>query len=138
MVRIDYTRRTLAQARRAPQWGRLIDTIHKAQEAAGYGGRQFGAAEMRHFGATLVGMPQETPYGGRVYWAERQEFEHSDGTVSVHYVVKAWDADNPANVDTIYSTPYEEYLVDPTPEQDDKAAQDAARRAAFQVGRVDE
>jgi hypothetical protein len=127
-------RYTLAQARRAPQWRRLIDTVHAAQAAAGYEGRQFGAAEMEHFGATLVGMPWEMPYSRRAFWAERQSNDHSDGTTTVHYVVKAWDADEAPKVETIWTTPYEEWMIDPTPEQDEAAALDALGRAAFQVG----
>lgn len=128
------TRRTVSQARRAPQWARLIDTIHKAQEDAGYAGRQFGADEMRFFGASLVGMPWEMPQGRRAYWVERQSNEHSDGSVSAVYVVKAWDASAPANVETIHRPDVAEYLTDPTAAEDEAAALDAVRRAAFQVG----
>lgn len=131
--------RTLAEARRAPQWQRFIDTLHKAQEAAGYDGRQFGKAEMQHFGALLVGMPQEAPRGRAVFWAERTVFEHGDGTESITYALKSWHAEDPANVDriadaTAHTTGYDGAGTVATPEWDAATALDFARRAAFQVG----
>jgi hypothetical protein len=124
-------RRTLAEAMRAPQWHRLIVTIHKAQEAAGFDGRHFGADEMRFFGETLVGMPWELPEAKRVYWTARQELVHSDGTRSVRYVVKCWDSETPAIVDTIAES---ESVWNPTEEEDAALLRDYAARAAFQVG----
>lgn len=123
--------RTLAQARRAPQWQRFIDSLHAAQERAGFAGRQFGTREMQSFGETLVGMPQEAPYGAAIYWAARQENEHSDGSVSVRYVLKVWRPAESAHVETIT----EDYLPEGfTPEDDAAMALDFARRAAFQIG----
>jgi hypothetical protein len=146
----DTTRRTLADARRAPQWQRLIDSIHKAQAAKGYAGRQFGEAEMGFFGSTLIGLPVEKPGRGytpraadfAAYWVERQETDHSDGTVSVRYVLKAVYGDDLANVHTIASSTDDateaEWAasVDPTPEWDAATALDFVRRAAFQTGRA--
>lgn len=146
----DTTRRTLAEARRSPQWQRLIDSIHSAQAAKGYAGRQFGEAEMRAFGATLIGMPVEkvghgyTPRAAdfAAYWVERQETEHNDGTTSVRYVLKAVYGDDLANVNTIADTltdgtPAEwAASVDPTPEWDAATALDYVRRAQFQAGRA--
>lgn len=152
MTTLDTTRRTLAQARRMPQWQRLIDSIHKAQEAKGYPGRQFGADEMRSFGETLIGKPAE--YIGRgytpraqdfaAYWVARQETDHSDGATSVRYVLKAVYGDDLANVHTITDSneamelrgePWET-CVDPSPEWEAATALDFIRRANNQAGRT--
>jgi hypothetical protein len=148
----DHTRRTLAQARRSPQWQRLIDSIHKAQAAKGYDGRQFGAAEMEHFGETLVGMPVERTVssyradtlaerraGFAAYWVARQVNNHSDETESVRYVLKAVYGDDLANVHTIaeetaHTTGYDGTGTVLTPEWDAVTALDFVRRAAFQTG----
>ncbi len=122
---------TLAQAHKVVQWERLIVTIHKAQEAANYAGRQFGADEMRFFGASLIGLPREMRHGNRVYWVERQTMEHSDHSESVSYALKVWDSSDAKNVETIERS---EPLFDPTPAEDQALALDFARRAAFQVG----
>ena len=135
-------RRTLAQARRAPQWQRLIDSIHKAQEAAGYAGRQFGEAEMQHFSAELVGMPQEVgAYRGQfaAYWVERTVFEHSDGTESITYALKCVYGDNLASVEriadaTAHTTGYDGAEPAATPEWEAATALDFINRAKFQTG----
>jgi len=139
---MDAKRRTLAQAKRSPQWQRLIDSIHKAQEAKGYPGRQFGAAEMRYFGATLIGMPAErvnwgtrNPQDFAAYWVERQAFDHSDGSQSVRYVLKVVYGNDLANVNTITQSDETESTFDPSPEWDATTALDFVRRAHSQTGR---
>jgi hypothetical protein len=138
----DTTRRTLAQARRAPQWQRLIDSIHKAQAAKGFEGRHFGAAEMESFGETLIGMPAEVgAYRGNfaAYWVARQDFEHSDGTHTVTYKLRAIYADDLADVQTIADASASDAYTDAetaayTPEWDAATALDFVRRARFQTG----
>jgi hypothetical protein len=135
----DTTRRTLAQVDRCPQWQRLIVSIHKAQEKKNYAGRQFGAAEMRHFGETLIGMPVEyvdrhspaKPEHFSAYWVARQTFTHSDGAESVTYALKAIYGDDLAEVYGIDRLD----LTDPTPAEDAAAALDYMRRANLQIGR---
>lgn len=124
--------RTLAQARRAPQWQRLIDSLSAAEMRAGFSGRQFGRREMESFRSRLVGMPWEAPFSAAVYWAERMENEHSDGSIDVLYVVKVWRPGESALTERIAEQwiPSEDY----TPQLDADTALDFARRAAFQVG----
>lgn len=134
----DTTRRTLAQAKRMPQWARLITSIHNAQEAKGYAGRQFGPAEMRHFGETLIGKPVERtdrhypakPEHFAAYWVARQTFTHSDGTEDVTYALKAVYGHDLADVRPIDR----QTLTDPTAAEDEALALDYVRRAAFQTG----
>lgn len=114
----DTDRHTLAQAKRMPQWQRLITTVHKAQEAAGYEGRQFGQAEMQHFGSTLIGKPVERVARGkvtefRVYWVERQ----TNGS-SVRYVLKSVGGGDLRNPETIV----DRFLEDPSAEDDEATA----------------
>ena len=108
----DVTRRRLLLARKSPQWQRLIDTIHKAQEARGYESRHFAPDVLESFGETLVGFPAEVPASaGRefaAYWVVRQVTSYayplrsSDrGSSSVRYVLKAVYADDLAHVHTI-------------------------------------
>lgn len=138
----DHQARTLAQARRMPQWQRLIDSIHKAQEAKGFAGRQFGADEMRFFGETLIGKPVEKVASGytpsakdfAAYWVARQETEHSDGSHSVRYVLKAVYGDNLAWVYTIAETEFSDESVNPTAEWDESTALEFVRRAQHQTG----
>ncbi|WP_162815527.1 hypothetical protein [Microbacterium arborescens] len=139
MPTLDTTRRTLSQVRRMPQWQRLIDSIHKAQEAAGYDGRHFGRAEMRAFGATLIGKPAEhVAYATRkpedfgAYWVERQTLTHSDDSVTVDYVLKAVYGDALERVETIAR----ESMHQPTPAQDAAMAADFAARAQAVAGRA--
>lgn len=126
----DTTLRTIAEARRAPQWARLIDSIHAAQEAQGYPGRQFGATEMQFFGASLVGMPESTPYAADTYWVERQSLEHSDGSVTVWHALKVVRGDALHKVDTIAR----EELHAPTPDQEQSARRDAIARIRSLAG----
>jgi hypothetical protein len=136
---IDVTRRTVAQARRAPQWQRLIDSVHAAQAAAGYAGRQWGAAEVEHFQETLIGMPYSTPYAAETYWVARTVFPHSDGTESVTYRIKVVRGDALERVDTIadavaHTTGYDGADTVSTPEWEAATALDMIRRAAFLAG----
>ncbi|WP_217181599.1 hypothetical protein [Streptomyces sp. AC495_CC817] len=146
MKSLDTARRTLAQARRMPQWQRLIDSIHKAQEAQGFPGRQFGADEMRFFGETLIGKPVEvntrdaaTPEAARrgfaAYWVARQVTDHRDGSQSVRYVLKAVYGDDLASVFTIAETDHSDDSVNPSPEWDAATALEFIRRANHQTGR---
>jgi hypothetical protein len=132
----DTTRRTLAQARRMPQWARLMYSIHNAQAAKGYAGRYFSAAEMKFFNETLIGKPVELvahtkdPRDFSAHWVARQVFENADGGVSVRYALKAVYGDNLANVNTLD----ELHLEDPTTAEDQAAAAEYVRRANFQTG----
>lgn len=130
------TRRTLAQAMRMPQWRRLIDSVHQAQAAQGFEGRQFGKDEMRFFGSSLIGKPvthvQKTADEFSAYWVERQELELSDGAHSVRYVLKAIYGDNLANVRTITMSPI---LMDPTPAADASTAAEFIARARNLAGK---
>lgn len=137
MDKLDTTRRTLAQVKRSPQWQRLIISIHNAQEAKGYEGRQFGADEMRFFGATLIGVPVEkvAPAGPKdfaAYWVERQSLEHSDESTSVRYVLKSVHGDDLA---TVYAIDESEWFA-PSGDMDQATALDFVRRANFQTGRA--
>lgn len=120
-----------------PQWQRLIDSIHKAQDAAGYDGRQFGPDEMRFFGASLIGKPVEriarskSPRDFGAYWVERQTLTHSDESVTVAYALKAVYGDALHKVETIAR----EELVSPTPAADAAMALDFVRRAHSVAGR---
>lgn len=141
MSTLDTARHTLAQARRMPQWQRLIDSIHKAQEAKGYDGRQFGKGEMSFFGETLIGKPAEVngPNGFAAYWVARQVTDHSDGSESVRYTLKAVYGDDLANVHTIKDTtedgtPFEDTL-NPSAEWDARKAREYIARASHQIGR---
>lgn len=136
---IDTTRRTLAQARRIPAWQRLIDSIHAAQAAKGYAGRQFGKDEMRAFGETLIGKPVEKvgamdkPENFAAYWVARQVFDHSDGSQSVRYVLKVVYGDNLANVHTIADARLSD-AEDAA--EDERTAREFIRRAQHQTGRA--
>lgn len=135
---LDTTRRTLSQAHKMPQWQRLIDSVHNAQGEASYRGRQFGLAEMRHFGATLIGKPVEHsdyPIKAKdfsVYWVERQSLTYSTGEIMVRYVLKAVYGDDLARVETLT----EQVLEDPSDKEDQGTAIEFVRRANFQVGRT--
>ncbi len=122
-----------------PQWQRLIDGIHAAQAAAGYDGRQFGADEMRFFGASLIGKPSERvdyrtrdPRDFDAYWVERQSLTHSDASVTVAYALKAVYGDALHKVETIAR----EELVSPTPAEDAAIALDFVKRAHSVAGRA--
>lgn len=136
-TKFDTTRHTLALAMRRPQWQRLITSIHKAQEAKGYDGRQFGKDEMRFFGARLIGTPVEKvarskdPREFECYWVERTSVEHSDETVSVRYTLKAVYGDDLANVHMIAES---EWFA-PSGDMDETTALDFVKRSHFQTGR---
>lgn len=139
----DTTRRTLAQARRIPAWQRLIDSIHKAQEAEGYAGRQFGADEMRFFAETLIGVPVEKVNPRTMdardfaaYWVARQVTDHSDGSQSVRYVLKVVYGDNLANVHTIADSGFGAESVNPSAGWEEATALDFVKRAHFQGERA--
>lgn len=99
------TSRTLSQSRRMPQWRRLIDSVHLAQTAQGFDGRQFDPEAMEFFQATLIGTPiehvRERADEFSVYWVERQELEHG-GSTTVRFVVKMVRGDNLAKVETVF------------------------------------
>lgn len=135
----DTTRRTLAQAKRMPQWQRLITTVHKAQEAQGYEGHEFGAAEMKHFDATLIGRPvttvvlsSSTKEEFECYWVERASFEHSDRTCSITYRLKAVYGTDLA---TVVKVDASEIMHNPTTEEDQATALEFVRRARTLAGR---
>lgn len=128
MTATDTTRRTVTEARRAPQWQRLIDSIHKAQEAKGYAGRMFGADEARFFGLTLIGMPSTR--SDAAYWVERHSLTHSDESITVAYMLKVVYYDNLAQPHTVA----EIMLEDTTPEQEAETATEYVARAGWQTG----
>lgn len=130
----DTTPRTLSQARRMPQWQRLIDSVHLAQAAQGFDGRQFDAKAVEFFRATLIGKPIEQVGAAAddfsVYWVERQELEHTD-SASVRYVVKMVRGDNLAKVETVS----DEILESPTADEDRHAALEFIQRARKLAGK---
>jgi hypothetical protein len=134
----DTTRRTLSQVRRMPQWQRLIDSVHKAQELAGYDGRQFGRDEVEHFGSTFIGKPVEhvarqsrKPEDFAASWVERQAVEMS-GETFVTYVLKTVYGDALAEVKTINRS---EPAAGLTPSQDAALAAEFVSRSMWVAGR---
>lgn len=132
---IDTTRRTVAQARRMPAWQRLITTVHAAQEAKGYEGRQWGAQEVRYFRETLIGKPVELAANSwrtefACYWVVRQVNEHSDGSESIRYALKAVYGDDLANVRTIDDA----WAGGNDSAEDERLAREFITRAQHQTG----
>lgn len=108
----DMTRRELLLARRSPNWQRLIDTVHKAQELRGYESRHFAPDVVESFGESFIGYPAEVLKSASrefaAYWVVRQVSSYSpalrsgeSGHSFVQYKLKAVYGDDLACVHTI-------------------------------------